>query len=322
LTGATQAELDAVQQELAREDRLPDYSQVVDNTSAGRFAASGWKTGGTDDLAHGGSFAASTDGAKGARFKLEVPAPDTYSVYAWWPVKKGNSASTRFGVSAASGTKWSTVDQTTDGGTWIPIGTYDMKAGDYYAVNISAGAGPGRAVADAVALVRGTTGVPPNDLAPADGGAVNAGVSLSSDDVTYSASNISGRVNGRQLIRQARKHRDTPYYLSPPAPCIAYAKEDCSCFTKLVIRHFGKSLPDSPVKQWHYGHLVRDRSHLRLGDLLFWKESGPSGPITHVGMYAGNGWTWHASTYYDRVYKSQMKYINGYYGAKRVRPRL
>src|SRR5215210_8579478 len=65
LTGATQAELDAVQQELAREDRLPDYSQVVDNTSAGRFAASGWQTGGTDDLAHGGSFAASTDGAKG-----------------------------------------------------------------------------------------------------------------------------------------------------------------------------------------------------------------------------------------------------------------
>jgi hypothetical protein len=39
-------------------------------------------------------------------------------------------------------------------------------------------------------------------------------------------------------------------------------------------------------------------------------------------MYAGNGYILHASSYYGKVVKSKMKYINGYYGAKRVRPRL
>jgi hypothetical protein len=320
VTGASRAELDAVQRELAREDRLPDYSQVVDNTTAGRFAAPGWKAGGTDDLAHGGSFVASIAGAKGARFKLKVPTSDTYSVYAWWPVKKGNSASARFGVVTASGTKWTTVDQTTDGGTWIPIGTYDMKAGDYDAVSVSAG--EGRAVADAVALVRGMTDPPPDDLAPADGGPVSAGVRLKGDDVTYRVSNRSDHVNGRQLIRQGRRHLETPYVLSPPGPCVPYVKEDCSCFTSNVLAHFGQSLPDDPVTQWDYGHEVRGRRHLKLGDLLFWKEHGTDGPITHVGMYAGDGFTLHASGYYGKVVESRMKWIDGYYGAKRVRPSL
>jgi cell wall-associated NlpC family hydrolase len=177
-------------------------------------------------------------------------------------------------------------------------------------------------VADAVALVRGVTSPPPAGLAPADGGPVSAGVSLEGGDATYSASRLSGRVTGRQLIRQGKKHMGTPYYLSPPAPCWAYRKEDCSCFTKLVLRHFGKHLPDSPVLQWHYGHLVRSRSNLRRGDLVFWKEDGYSKPITHVGMYAGNGNVLHASSYFGKVTISEMKYINGYYGAKRIRPRL
>ena len=322
VTGASQSRLDAVRRDLAEEERLPDYSQVVDNTTAGRFAAAGWKTGGTDDLAHGGSYAASTAGAKDARFKLKVPTSSDYAVYAWWPVKEGNAAKARFGVRTSSGTKWTTVDQTTEGGTWIPIGTYDMAAGDYYAVSISSGAGSGRAVADSVALVRGAMSPPPEDLAPADGGAVSAGVRLKSDDVTYSASRRKGRVTGRQLIRQGRKHLRTPYRLSPPAPCVAYQVEDCSCFTSKVLRRFGKAIPDHPNTQWRYGHLVRGRSHLKLGDLLFWKENGRRGSITHVGMYAGNGYTLHASSYYGKVVKSEMKWINGYYGAKRVRPRL
>jgi hypothetical protein len=321
VTGASRSQLEAVQRDMAEEDRLPEYSQVVDNTAADRFAAPGWKTGGTDDLAHGGSYAASASGAKDARFRFEVPTSGAYSVYAWWPVGEGNSAKARFGVKTSSGTKWSTVDQTSDGGTWIPIGTYDMRAGDYDAVSVSVGEGSGVAVADAVALVNGVTSPPPDDLAPADGGPVSAGVRLKTDDVTYKAASRSGRVTGRQLIRQGRKHMGTRYRHSPPFPCKAYRKEDCSCFTHFVMRHFGKRLPDNPVTQWRYGHKVRSKRHLRLGDLLFFKERGYSHPITHVGMYAGNGYILHASSYFGKVVKSKMKYINGYYGAKRVRPR-
>lgn len=322
VTGASASELEAVRRDLAEEERLPDYSQVVGNTNDGRFAAPGWKTGATDGLAHGGSFVTSSvPSAKDARFKLKVPTSNDYSVYAWWPASEGNSTAARFGVKTSSGTKWTTVDQTRDGGYWIPIGTYRMEAGDYQAVSISAGEGSsGVAVADAVALVRGETAPPPDGLAPADGGPVSAGVRLDSDDVTYSASRRKGRVSGRALIRQGRKHIGTRYRLSPPAPCIAYRVEDCSCFTNKVFRHFGKRMVDHPGRQYRYGHRVRSRTNLKRGDLVFFKEGGYRGPITHVGMFAGNGRILHASNYFGKVVISQMKYLRGYYGATRVRP--
>ena len=323
VTGASQSELDAVQRELAQEERLPDYPQVVDDTSDGRFDADGWRMGATDDLAHGGSYASSgaeDPGAGPARFKLKVPTSNDYALYAWWPSKEGNSTAARFGVSTSSGTKWSTVDQTKAGGYWVKIGDYDMKAGDYYAVRVSPGAGSGRVVADAVALVRGVTSPPPDDLAPADGGQVSAGVTLNTGDVTYRASSRDGRVTGRQLIGWGRKHMGTPYYLSPPGPCLSREEEDCSCFTHLVMRHFGKWLPDSPVLQFQYGHKVTSRSGLRPGDFVFFKESGPGDPITHVGLYSGNGYILHASSYYGEVVESKMKDVSGYYGARRIRP--
>src|SRR5215212_5931613 len=233
VTGASQSELEAVRQDMAQEERLPDYSQVVDDTSDERFDAPGWKVGATDDLAHGGTYATSsgadTPGAGDARFKLKVPTSGDYALYAWWPSRAGNSTAARFGVSTSSGTKWSTVDQTKAGGYWVKIGTYDMKAGDGYAVRVSPADGSGRAVADAVALVRGVTSPPPDDLAPADGGQVSAGVTLKTDDVTYRASSRDGRVTGRQLIGWGRKHMGTPYYLSPPGPCLSRKEEDCSC---------------------------------------------------------------------------------------------
>lgn len=323
VTEASQSELDAVQRELAQQERLPDYSQVVDDTSDGRFDADGWRRGATDDLAHGGSYASSRaddPGAGAARFKLKVPTSGDYALYAWWPSQVANSTAARFGVSTSSGTKWSTVDQTKDAGYWVKIGDYDMKSGDGYAVRVSPGDGSGRAVADAVALVRGVTAPPPEDLAPADGGQVSAGVTLKTDDVSYRASSRGGRVTGRQLLGWGRKHMGTPYSPSPPGPCLAREEEDCSCFTHLVMRHFGESLPDSPVLQFQYGHKVRSRSNLKRGDLVFFKESGPSSPITHVGMFAGNGMVLHASSYYGEVVESKMNDVSGYYGAKRIRP--
>ena len=321
VTGASPSELDAVRQDVAEEEQLPDYSRVVDNTSGRRFDAAGWKKGATDGLAHGGSYTTSAAGAGDARFKLKVPTSNDYAVYAWWPSKTTNSTAARFGVRTSSGTKWTTVDQSKDGGYWVQIGTYDMEAGDYYAVRLSSRDGMGQAVADAVALVRGVASPPPKDLAPADGGPVSDGVHVDAGDATYSASNLSGRVKARRLIQRGRRHIGTPYRLSPPAPCLAYVKEDCSCFTRLVFRRF-KWLTDSPVTQFQYGHNVTSRSNLRRGDLVFFKERGYGKPITHVGFYSGNGHILHASGYFGKVVNSKMKYIRNYYGARRIQPRL
>jgi len=89
---------------------------------------------------------------------------------------------------------------------------------------------------------------------------------------------------------------------------------DCSCFTKRVFEKFGKSLPDDPELQWNHGTRV-DRADLRKGDLVFFKEGGAN-YITHVGIYSGNGYILHASTYFDKVVEKEMRYVDGYFGAR------
>jgi cell wall-associated NlpC family hydrolase len=317
VTGASRAELRAIHRDVAQEERLPEYSQVVDNANSRRFEASGWKRGGKNSWAHGGDYV-SAGAATDARFKLRAPTDGDYALYAWWPAREANSSAARFGVETASGTKWTEVDQTKDGGIWVQIGTFEMKAGDKYVVRLSSNGGSGEVVADAVALVRGVASPPPEDLAPAEGGPTNGGTTAGSGENDYTAS--STRRQRRAVVRQGRKHIGTRYRLSPPAPCWAYRKEDCSCFTKLVFRHFGKRLVDNPVRlYWRKNRKWVAKRNLKRGDLVFFKEHGWNRPITHVGMYSGHGNLLHASSYFGKVVESKMKYIKGYFGARRVR---
>ena len=298
--------LRAVAKDLAEEERLPDYSQVVDNDTEGRFKAPGWEER-SDSYSYGGDYAYAAGGteAKAARFKVNIPTAGDYAVYAWWPAARENNASTRFGVRTAFGMKWTKVNQQRDGGMWVKLGTYEMKAGDRYAVWVSPQGGFGVVVADAVVVVRGAASPPP------DGEQASGGEQL------YSASSV--RPNGHDIVRVARWHIGTPYRLSPPYPCRAYKMEDCSCHTRLVFLKFDRRLPDDPVRQWNHGRWIA-RSNLRPGDLVFFKENGPSKPITHVGIYSGNGYLVHASSYFHKVVESKMRYIHGYFGAKRIRP--
>jgi cell wall-associated NlpC family hydrolase len=61
-----------------------------------------------------------------------------------------------------------------------------------------------------------------------------------------------------------------------------------------------------------------EKSDLRPGDLVFFKEAGEGHPITHVAIYSGGGNIIHASTYWGRVVERPMKYVSGYYGARRM----
>jgi cell wall-associated NlpC family hydrolase len=124
----------------------------------------------------------------------------------------------------------------------------------------------------------------------------------------------------KDIVRVARWHIGTRYLSSPPGRCRAYRSEDCACTTKLVFKKFGKFLPDDPVRQWQKGKKI-GKSNLRPGDLVFFKEAGRSRPITHVGIYSGKGNLVHASNFFGKVVESKMKYMRGYYGAKRLRLR-
>jgi len=299
---------------MAEEESLADYSQVVDNNQSWRFEAPGWNRVGSDMWAHGGNYVVAGDSASDARFKLRTPTDGDYALYAWWPAREGNSRAARYGVETATGTRWVTVNQTRDGGMWVKLGTYEMNSGDRYVVRVSP-EGAGKVIADAVALVRGAASPPPKDLAPAEGGAGGGNV--------YGASSTTFSER-RALIRNGRRHLGTPYRLSPPNPCLALRKEDCSCFTKLAFRPFDVWLPESPIKQYwakggngnHRKWVPKDK--LMRGDLVFFKEAGYNRPITHVGMYSGNGYVLHASSYFGKVVEGKMRYLKGYYGARRV----
>ena len=121
----------------------------------------------------------------------------------------------------------------------------------------------------------------------------------------------------KDIVRMARKHIGTRYLSSPPGRCRAYRSEDCSCLTRKVFKRFGKRLLDDPVRQWQKGKKI-GKSNLRPGDLVFFKEAGRSRPITHVGIYSGKGNLVHASNFFGKVVESKMKYMRGYYGAKRL----
>jgi cell wall-associated NlpC family hydrolase len=151
----------------------------------------------------------------------------------------------------------------------------------------------------------------PNEPSLVDGTGPSVSVR---DDAVVTAGR---RPSGRNIVRVARWHIGTRYVSSPPGRCRAYRSEDCSCTTKLVFRKFSKKLPENPVRQWRRGRPIA-RSNLRPGDLVFFKEAGRSRPITHVGIYSGRGNIVHASNFFGKVVESKMKFMRGYYGAKRI----
>ena len=94
---------------------------------------------------------------------------------------------------------------------------------------------------------------------------------------------------------------------------------DCSGLTRLLYMKEGISLPHSAKQQFKLGFAV-NRVSLLPGDLVFFNTRGP---ITHVGMYIGNGEFIHAanptrgvridslgSVYYDKRYAGARRYKN------------
>jgi cell wall-associated NlpC family hydrolase len=81
---------------------------------------------------------------------------------------------------------------------------------------------------------------------------------------------------------------------------------DCSGLTMRAFAAAGVSLPHSSRAQFRYGKKI-PRSQLRPGDLVFFKR-----PISHVGIYVGNGKMVHAPRPGSRVKIApinQMPYI-------------
>src|SRR4051812_42126972 len=87
---------------------------------------------------------------------------------------------------------------------------------------------------------------------------------------------------------------------------------DCSGLTQYAYAAAGISLPHSSSMQSTIGTPVA-YADLQPGDLVFFYS-----PVSHVGMYIGNGQMVHASTYGQPVQVVDLAYMPGFNSARRL----
>jgi len=176
------------------------------------------------------------------------------------------------------------------------------------------------------ALSAGAQSAPPADSSPSQGSYTEgrAGPNEPSlvDDTPPTAAERSepvltarGRASGKDIVRVAKRYIGTRYRYGT----CTRRRMSCTCLTKKVFAKFGHKLPMSERGQWKYKRHKVAKSNLRPGDMVFFKEGGRRRGITHVGIYSGRGNLVHASAYFGKVVESKMRYIRGYFGAKRLR---
>ncbi|MEX5717856.1 C40 family peptidase [Geodermatophilus maliterrae] len=109
-------------------------------------------------------------------------------------------------------------------------------------------------------------------------------------------------------VATAMAQRGKPYVWAAAGP----GSYDCSGLTQYAFRAAGVTLPHSSAMQSRMGQAV-SRADLQPGDLVFFYS-----PVSHVGIYIGNGQMVHAPTSGDVVKVASVDSMGGYAGARRV----
>lgn len=132
----------------------------------------------------------------------------------------------------------------------------------------------------------------------------------------YDAFKASADYRGEQIAQHAQNYLGRPYVYGANGP----NSFDCSGFTKYVYAQFGYSLNRTATDQLANGYSV-EKSELKAGDLVFFRSEGTVKPVSHVGLYMGDGSFIHASTnnYQIRIDNLSSGYYSGIFvGARRV----
>jgi endoglucanase len=91
-------------------------------------------------------------GTKSILFVPNVRSPDFYEVSAWWRSYSNRASNTPIDVISASGVSPFEVDQTVNGGQWVPLDTLPFAGGQGGGVQISNDGTDGFVIADAIRL--------------------------------------------------------------------------------------------------------------------------------------------------------------------------
>jgi cell wall-associated NlpC family hydrolase len=121
------------------------------------------------------------------------------------------------------------------------------------------------------------------------------------------------KIRANEILSTAARYKGVPYVFGGTTP----RGFDCSGYVQYVFKQRGASLTRTADTQFLEGMALR-KSQLKPGDLVFFStyEAGAS----HVGIYAGNGRFWNATSSRG-VMLSQLNdsyWGARYYGARRV----
>lgn len=140
------------------------------------------------------------------------------------------------------------------------------------------------------------------------------------DDITYrkltwEAFRKEGiqNVQGKDIVNKAAKYKGVPYVFGGTTP----KGFDCSGYVQYVFKDLKAVLPRAADEQALKGVFVTQRQ-LKAGDLVFFTTY--TAGASHVGIYAGSGQFWSASSSKGVVLSSLKDdyWKNRYYGARRV----
>ena len=134
--------------------------------------------------------------------------------------------------------------------------------------------------------------------------------SRSADRETAAASGpvVANSEAAQVAVDAAMAQRGKPYVWAASGP----GSFDCSGLTAFAYKAAGIALPHSSAQQSRMGQAVA-RADLQPGDLVFFYS-----PVSHVGIYIGNGQMVHAPTSGDVVKVASVDSMGGYAGGRRI----
>ncbi len=90
----------------------------------------------------------------------------------------------------------------------------------------------------------------------------------------------SDDVSGETIVKTAMQYIGVPYRHGTSSP----KSFDCSGFTSFVYRQFDINLSRDSRAQYTQGQIIKSKSDLRAGDLVFFQGSSGRGGVGHVGI--------------------------------------
>jgi cell wall-associated NlpC family hydrolase len=119
---------------------------------------------------------------------------------------------------------------------------------------------------------------------------------------------LAGCTPGQTAVDHAREQIGTPYRYGGSSPSTGF---DCSGLTSWAWKQAGvSSIPRTSRDQRAWADRIT-RAELRPGDLVFYSSGGPTGTVSHVALYAGDGKIVHAPSSGKTVTETTVDYWKG-----------